>query len=89
MTTRPTAQRRWPANAEASRKKAIDLAEGTLALLNDSRKKLYEQREKIAKHDHPMLTALDNAEAARDIADAMRYVESVIRVLTEARIGVE
>jgi hypothetical protein len=36
-----------------------------------------------------MLTALDNAEAARDIADAMRYVESIKRVLTEARIGVE
>lgn len=82
-------QRRWPANAEASRKQTIDLADGALALLNDARKKLDEQREKIAKRDHPMLTALDNAEAARDIADAMRYVESIKRVLTEAKIGVD
>ena len=62
MATRPTIQRRWPQNAEQSRQQAIDLARGGLILGDEARLKLKEQREKIAKRDHPMLTTLDNVE---------------------------
>ena len=89
MATRPTIQRRWPQNAEQSRQQAIDLARGGLILGDEARLKLKEQREKIAKRDHPMLTTLDNVEADRDLADMQRYLSDIIRVLTEARIGVE
>jgi hypothetical protein len=68
---------------------AIDLARGGLTLSDEARNKLDAQATKIAKRDHPMLTALDNAEIARDVADIQRYLSDIIRVLTEARIGVD
>jgi hypothetical protein len=75
MATRPTTQRRWPANAEQSRKQTIDLANAALSLLHDA-------RIKVEKRDHPNLIALD-------IADAMRYLADIKRVMVEARIGVD
>jgi hypothetical protein len=75
MATRPTTQRRWPANAESARKQTIDLADAALSLLHDARTKL-------DKGDHKMLTALD-------IADAMRYLADIKRLMVEARIGIE
>lgn len=75
MATRPTTQRRWPANAEASRKQTIELAAAALDLLNDA-------RTKVERRDHPALIALD-------IADAMRYLADIKRLMVEARIGVE
>jgi hypothetical protein len=75
MATRPTTQRRWPANAEHARKQTIDLADAALILLDDARKK-------AEKRDHPTLIALD-------IADAMRYLADIKRLMAEARIGVD
>ena len=75
MATRPTTQRRWPANAEHSRKQTIELADAALSLLHDARAKL-------DRRDHPALIALD-------LADAMRYLADIKRILSEARIGVD
>jgi len=46
-----------------------------LDLLNDA-------RAKVTKREHPMLVQLD-------LADAMRYAESIKRLMIEAGIGVE
>ncbi len=62
-------------NAEASRKQTIELATGALSLLEDA-------REKVGKRDHPALIALD-------IADAMRYLSDIKRLMAEARNGVD
>ena len=70
MPTRPTTQRRWPSNAEASRKQTIELANAALSLLHDARLK-------VEKRDHPGLVALD-------IADAMRYLADIKRLKQEA-----
>jgi hypothetical protein len=75
MATRPTKPRRWPVNAEATRKQTIDLADAALSLLADA-------RAKVSKRDHPALITLD-------IADAMRYLADIKRIMAEARIGVE
>ena len=75
MATRPTTQRRWPPNAERSRKTTLELADAALSLLDDA-------RAKVEKRDHPALIALD-------IADAMRYLTDIKRLMTEARIGIE
>jgi len=68
-------QRRWPQNAEASRTQTIELASAALGLLDDA-------RAKVEKRDHPALVALD-------IADAMRYLSDIKRLMVEARIGTE
>ena len=75
MATRPTTQRRWPANAEQSRRQTIELASAALHLLDDA-------RAKVEKRDHPALIALD-------IADAMRYLADIKRLMVEARIGID
>jgi hypothetical protein len=51
------------------------LADAALDLLHDA-------RTKVDKRDHPALIALD-------LADSMRYLADIKRILTEARIGVE
>lgn len=68
-------QRRWPQNAEQSRKQTIELADAALSLLHDARSKL-------DKRDHPALIGLD-------LADAMRYLADIKRILAEARNGIE
>lgn len=68
-------QRRWPQNAEQSRRQTIELADAALSLLHDARAKL-------DKRDHPALIALD-------LADAMRYLSDIKRMMVEARIGTE
>lgn len=68
-------QRRWPQNAEQSRRQTIELADAALSLLQDARAKL-------DKRDHPALIALD-------LADAMRYLSDIKRMMVEARIGTE
>lgn len=68
-------QRRWPSNAEQSRKQTIELADAALDLLQDA-------RAKVDKGDHRMLVALD-------IADAMRYLADIKRLMVEAKIGIE
>lgn len=75
MATRPTKPRRWPVNAEATRKQTIDFADAALDLLSDA-------RAKVDKRDHPTLIALD-------IADAMRYLADIKRIMAEARNGIE
>jgi hypothetical protein len=71
MATNPTKPRRWPVNAEATRKQTIDLADAALSLLQDA-------RTKVDKRDHPMLVQLD-------LADAMRYLADIKRIMAEAR----
>jgi hypothetical protein len=73
--TRPTTRRRWPVNAEATRKQTIDFADAALSLLQDARKK-------VDNREHPMLVQLD-------LADAMRYLADIKRIMAEARNGVE
>lgn len=68
-------QRRWPQNAESARKQTIELADAALGLLQDA-------RAKVDKRDHPALVALD-------LADAMRYLADIKRLMVEARIGTE
>jgi hypothetical protein len=68
-------QRRWPQNAEQSRKQTIELADSALSLLHDA-------RAKVDKRDHPALIALD-------LADAMRYLADIKRLMTEAKIGID
>lgn len=68
-------QRRWPQNAEQSRKQTIELADAALDLLRDA-------RAKVDKRDHPALVALD-------LADAMRYLADIKRLMVEARIGTD
>jgi hypothetical protein len=43
---------------------------------------LHDARAKVDKRDHPALIALD-------IADAMRYLADIKRLMVEAKIGVE
>jgi len=43
---------------------------------------LEDARTKVTKREHPMLVQLD-------LADAMRYAESIKRLMVEAGIGVE
>lgn len=68
-------QRRWPANAEDTRKQTIKSAQHARSLLNDARAKLYKQA-------HP-------AEIALDIADAMTYLADIERMMTEAKVGID
>jgi hypothetical protein len=68
-------QRRWPQNAEQSRRTTIELADAALNLLHDA-------RAKVDKRDHPALIALD-------LADAMRYLADIKRLMVEARIGTD
>lgn len=73
--TRPTGPRRWPTSQEQRRKQTIELADAVLSLLEDA-------RSKVEKRSHPMLVQLD-------LADAMRYAETIKRLMTEAGIGLE
>jgi hypothetical protein len=75
MATRPTVQRRWPANANHARVQTIELADAALGLLEDA-------RSKAEKRDHPALIQLD-------IADAMRYLADIKRLMVEAKVGVD
>jgi hypothetical protein len=75
MATRPTKPRRWPVNAESTRKQTIELATAAIELLNDA-------RAKVDRRDHPALISLD-------IADAMRYLADIKRLMVEAKVGVE
>ncbi len=51
------------------------MADAVLSLLDDA-------RDKLTRREHPMLVQLD-------IADAMRYAETIKRLMIEAGIGVE
>lgn len=62
-------------NAESTRKQTIELATAAIDLLSDARIKL-------DKRDHPALIALD-------IADAMRYITDIKRIMAEAKNGVD
>lgn len=73
--TRPKTQQIWPRNQEHRRQRTIELADDALSLLEEA-------REKIGKRDHPALVALD-------IADAMRYLTDIKRLMAEAKIGIE
>jgi hypothetical protein len=75
MATRPTKPRRWPINAEATRKQTIEFADAALSLLHDARRK-------VDGRDHPMLVQLD-------LADAMRYLADIKRIMAEARNGID
>src|SRR5262245_40563166 len=68
-------QRRWPRNAESARLTTIDHCDAALALLDEARAKL-------AKRDHPAITALD-------IADAAYLILDIKRLMTEAKVGIE
>jgi len=68
-------QRRWPYNAEETRRQTIEKARFARSLLSDARKKL-------DKRDHP-------AEIALDIADAMTYLADIERMMTEAKVGID
>ena len=71
--TRPTRPKRWPITQDRRRKQTIDLADGALNLLSDAREKVDRSRHK--------------AEINLDISDAMRYLESIKRLMIEAGIG--
>ncbi len=66
-------RQRWPYGAEAHRKLTIDHAEAALQLLDEARSEL---------RRNPLLAELK-------MADAMRALESIRRVMIEARNGAE
>ena len=66
-------QRRWPNNAEAARVETIKSAESALQLLQSAR-------------DHLRRNPLHSE---MDIADAMRMLEQIRRLMNEAKNGID
>lgn len=66
-------QRRWPKNAEAARQETISAADEALALLTSARQRI---------KSNPMHAELD-------IADAMRMLGDIKRMMVEAKQGIE
>lgn len=66
-------QRRWPKNAEFARRETIEAAEEGRRLLNSARKRL---------RSNPLHAELD-------IADAIRLLEMIQRLMVEAKQGIE
>lgn len=72
--TRPTKAQRWPISQEGHRTLTIEHAEHALALLKDARIKL-------DNREHPVLVALD-------IADAAAYIKDIKLLMEKAKEGV-
>jgi hypothetical protein len=66
-------QRRWPTNAEATRKQTIDYTQIIDELLRAA-------SDKLAAREHPAIVGLD-------IAEARLLVERIRRLMIEAKVG--
>jgi hypothetical protein len=66
-------QRRWPKNAEATRQGTIEAADEAIRLLRSARERI---------KSNPLHSELD-------IADAMRMLGDIKRMMVEAKQGIE
>lgn len=73
MATRPTVRQRWPPGVEAIRTRTIEEAENAGLLLSEARREL---------RRNPLLAELQ-------IADAKAHLETIRRLMTEAKQGAE